>query len=81
MGLCPGMEKPRVDLFRVSSSSRGDISKAKAELAKVQKQAMTLLPLVQQHETLRSGSYSSALEEYAEAMLFMVFLEEGRYAL
>lgn len=41
---------------------------------------MVLLPLVTEHETLRGGSFSNAMEEYAEGVLFMIFLEEGRSA-
>jgi len=54
------------------------LAKAKGELAKVKAQAHSLLPLVTEHETLRSGSFSNAMEEYAEGVLFQVFLEEGR---
>eukprot|EP00879_Flechtneria_rotunda_P028896 GHRR01031131.1.p2 GENE.GHRR01031131.1~~GHRR01031131.1.p2 ORF type:complete len:167 (+),score=60.45 GHRR01031131.1:148-648(+) len=40
--------------------------------------AQELLPIIQKEPTLRPGSYSNALEEYAEAMVFKVFLQENR---
>ena len=57
---------------------RGDIAKAKGELEKVKLLAQALLPVVTQQETLRGGSFSNAMEEYAEGVLFQLFLEDGR---
>ncbi|GFH13080.1 translin, partial [Haematococcus lacustris] len=40
--------------------------------------AQELLPVIQQHPSLRAGSYAASMEEYAEAQAFLYFLREGR---
>lgn len=34
--------------------------------------------MIEQHPFLRMGSYSNAMEEYAEAVIFQVYLTENR---
>lgn len=38
--------------------------------------AQELLPIIQGEPTLRYGSYGNSMEEYAEAVVFRLFLEE-----
>ena len=59
---------------------RGDLDKSKAQLDTVKNQADKLLPVISENETLRGGSFSNAMEEYAEGLLFLTFLKEGRIA-
>ena len=56
---------------------RNDVVSAAKELAAVEAVAAELLPLISAESTLRSGSFSAAIEEYAEARIFKHYLEHG----
>ena len=57
---------------------RRDESKADDQLNKAMEIAKELHPLIANEPNLRYGSYSNAMEEYAEARLFQGWLREGR---
>eukprot|EP01025_Chloroclados_australasicus_P034491 TRINITY_DN35232_c0_g1_i1.p1 TRINITY_DN35232_c0_g1~~TRINITY_DN35232_c0_g1_i1.p1 ORF type:complete len:322 (-),score=32.62 TRINITY_DN35232_c0_g1_i1:195-1160(-) len=58
---------------------RGDIEGARKKLADGMTHAEKLRPIVDAEYELRSGgSYSSAMEEWAEGMVFLTFLTENR---
>lgn len=52
----------------IFSLHRGSTEEAAARLAACLKGAEELSPLIQEAPTLRPGSYSNAIEEYAEAL-------------
>lgn len=56
---------------------RNDTAAAAKELTSVETVAAELLPLITAESTLRSGSFSAAMEEYAEARIFKHYLEHG----
>jgi predicted translin family RNA/ssDNA-binding protein len=56
---------------------RNDVVSAAKELAAVEAVAAELQPLISAESTLRSGSFSAAIEEYAEARIFKHYLEHG----
>eukprot|EP00775_Hariotina_reticulata_P010398 gene10398-10556_t len=62
----------------IYSLHRGEFQKAEQQIASVEKVAKELLPIIDNVPTLRPGSYASSMEEYAEAMIFKIFLQEGR---
>lgn len=64
----------------IFSLHRGDAEKAKTQLRDATAIAQEIWPTVQANPSLRPGSYSSALEELGEALVFQVFLEERRLA-
>jgi len=58
---------------------RGDAARAGELLAGAAKAVLELRPIVEAEPTLRhGGSFTSCLEEFAEARLFAAFLETGR---
>ncbi len=57
---------------------RGDDAGAARELSAVEAVAAELAPLLAAEPTLRYGSFSAAMEEYAEAAIFRHYLTEGR---
>ena len=59
---------------------RSDHAKADALIAEGKAKALELLEALKAHPHLRFGALSSALEEWAEAAVFAVFLREGRIA-
>ncbi|KAG2498872.1 hypothetical protein HYH03_003064 [Edaphochlamys debaryana] len=62
----------------IYSLHRGEAAKAAEQLKKTESIAKELLPALSKYPALRQGSYSAAIEEYAEAVAFSVFLAEGR---
>jgi predicted translin family RNA/ssDNA-binding protein len=64
----------------IFSLHRGDMEQASSRLDGARKAARDLEPLITESPTLRSGSYSNACEEYAEAVIFSIFLTENRLA-
>eukprot|EP00200_Dunaliella_tertiolecta_P018647 CAMPEP_0202398662 /NCGR_PEP_ID=MMETSP1128-20130828/1467_1 /ASSEMBLY_ACC=CAM_ASM_000463 /TAXON_ID=3047 /ORGANISM="Dunaliella tertiolecta, Strain CCMP1320" /LENGTH=246 /DNA_ID=CAMNT_0049001845 /DNA_START=157 /DNA_END=897 /DNA_ORIENTATION=- len=62
----------------IYSLHRNDNAKAEAQLREVEVIAKELLPMITESPFLRMGSYSASMEEYGEAMAFLVFLKEGR---
>ncbi|KAK9841264.1 hypothetical protein WJX74_002808 [Apatococcus lobatus] len=62
----------------IFSLHRGDLDQAASRLLDAEKGAHELLPLIQGDPSLRHGSFSSSIEEFAEAKIFQVFLKEQR---
>ncbi|QDZ18636.1 translin-like protein [Chloropicon primus] len=62
----------------IFSLHRKDFDRARQQLDDAQGIAESLLPTVVAEPTLRQGSYSNALEEFAEAKIFQHYLEEGK---
>lgn len=62
----------------IFSLHRGSTEEAESRLSAAKKAAEELLPLIKGNPTLRPGSYSNAIEEYAEAVVFRCYLTEGR---
>lgn len=62
----------------IFSLHRNDFSEAEKRLETAKKVAEGLVPLISELPTLRGGSYSNAIEEYAEAICFLMYLREGR---
>ncbi|KAF5834948.1 Translin [Dunaliella salina] len=62
----------------IYSLHRGDSARAEAQLKDVEMIANELLPMITESPFLRMGSYSASMEEYGEAMAFLLFLKEGR---
>jgi hypothetical protein len=56
---------------------RNDFAAAARELTAVETVAAELQPLITAESTLRSGSFTAAIEEYAEARIFKHYLEHG----
>ena len=59
---------------------RGQQKEAAARLAAAEAVAAELAPILEANPTLRTGSYTNAVEEYAEARVFLGFLSEKRLA-
>lgn len=59
---------------------RGDTAQADGLIAQAKDAAMPLLALLVASPQLRFGAMSAALEEWAEAYIFAVFLKEKRIA-
>ena len=57
---------------------RGDHAKADGLISEGKRRAQELLGALVAYPNLRFGALSSALEEWAEAAVFSVFLKEGR---
>ena len=57
---------------------RNDAAGAAKELAAVEAVAAELAPAIAAEPTLRGGSFSAAMEEYAEAALFGHYLSAGK---
>jgi predicted translin family RNA/ssDNA-binding protein len=57
---------------------RADVAGAAREIASVEGLARELLPPIVAEPTLRYGSFSAAMEEYAEAAIFAHYLSHGR---
>ena len=57
---------------------RKDFDGASKKLSFALETATKLLPVIEEEPTLRHGSYSNALEEYAEAEIFQHYLLHGR---
>eukprot|EP00890_Picochlorum_soloecismus_P000421 jgi/Picsp_1/137/NSC_00137-R1_translin-like protein len=64
----------------IFSLHRHDMEQAASRLDGARKAALDLEPLITESPTLRAGSYSNACEEYAEAVIFSIFLTENRLA-
>lgn len=62
----------------IFSLHRGADKEAEGRLAAAKKAAEELLPVIKENPTLRPGSYSNAIEEYAEALAFRCYLTDGR---
>eukprot|EP00216_Chloropicon_sp_CCMP2111_P003480 CAMPEP_0198238662 /NCGR_PEP_ID=MMETSP1446-20131203/4275_1 /TAXON_ID=1461542 ORGANISM="Unidentified sp, Strain CCMP2111" /NCGR_SAMPLE_ID=MMETSP1446 /ASSEMBLY_ACC=CAM_ASM_001112 /LENGTH=219 /DNA_ID=CAMNT_0043921129 /DNA_START=104 /DNA_END=760 /DNA_ORIENTATION=- len=62
----------------IFSLHRKDFKRAEEQLSKALSTTKTLLPLVKEKPTLRYGSFSNALEEYAEARIFQHYLSHGK---
>eukprot|EP00343_Euplotes_focardii_P011395 CAMPEP_0205831690 /NCGR_PEP_ID=MMETSP0206-20130828/44798_1 /ASSEMBLY_ACC=CAM_ASM_000279 /TAXON_ID=36767 /ORGANISM="Euplotes focardii, Strain TN1" /LENGTH=182 /DNA_ID=CAMNT_0053136555 /DNA_START=42 /DNA_END=587 /DNA_ORIENTATION=- len=60
----------------IYSMHRGALEKAQKQLAEAKTLAEDIIPQLEEYPALRKGSYSNAMEEYAEAMLFLVWLQE-----
>ncbi len=59
---------------------RGDDNDASKKLKLAEAAAAELAPLISQSPTLRQGSFSNSIEEYAEAVILQTYLLEGRIA-
>ncbi len=73
------------DVLKASKSAiyalhRGEVDKASELIAQGKEEAKQLLAMLVATPTLRFGALSSALEEWAEAAIFAVFLKERRIA-
>lgn len=64
----------------VYSLQRNDTKRADGQIKEAEVLISQLLPLIAEHPTLRLGSFTNALEEYAESVILRVFLTEGRIA-
>eukprot|EP00963_Diacronema_lutheri_P006259 scaffold541_cov335-Pavlova_lutheri.AAC.4 len=61
----------------IFSLHRKDVVKASKQIEDALAAAKEIEPVVQANPTLRGGSFSSALEEYAEAVIFRHYLSHG----
>lgn len=61
----------------IFSLHRKDVEKASKQIEDAMEAAKEIEPVVQANPTLRGGSFSSALEEYAEAVIFRHYLSHG----
>jgi len=59
---------------------RNDWKRAKSLIGECELVISELLPVSQEEPFLRYGSFSNVLEEYAEAKLYLIWLEEKRVA-
>jgi len=59
----------------IYSIHRGNLGQARKQLGQALEKVRELEPTVQQYPTLRPGSFSNVLEEYAEGMLFLHWME------
>lgn len=75
--LCP-IDIQKNSKQAIFSLHRGDLEQAASRLGDAEKAAQELLPLIQGDPSLRHGSFSSSIEEFAEARIFQVFLKEQR---
>lgn len=64
----------------IFSLHRGNDEEAASRLGCAKKTAEELAPLIARSPTLRQGSFSNAIEEYAEAVIFRTYLNDGRVA-
>ena len=64
----------------IFSLHRGNEGEASQRLTKAREVATALLSTIEENPTLRPGSFSNACEEYTEAMIFSIYLSEGRVA-
>lgn len=62
----------------IYSSMRGDLVSAKADVVSALNIGRELLAGADTNPNLRFGAVSGAMEEYAEAVIFLEFLEHGR---
>jgi predicted translin family RNA/ssDNA-binding protein len=62
----------------IFSLHRNAVQEAEQRLNSAATAAADILPLIEEMPTLRGGSYSNAVEEYAEAVCFLTYLREGR---
>lgn len=62
----------------IFSLHRKDFNRAQSQLDRAVEVTHKLLPTIQEQPTLRYGSFSNALEEYAEATIFKHYLETGK---
>eukprot|EP00638_Chattonella_subsalsa_P001896 CAMPEP_0117740502 /NCGR_PEP_ID=MMETSP0947-20121206/4381_1 /TAXON_ID=44440 /ORGANISM="Chattonella subsalsa, Strain CCMP2191" /LENGTH=479 /DNA_ID=CAMNT_0005556631 /DNA_START=184 /DNA_END=1623 /DNA_ORIENTATION=- len=60
----------------IYSLHRGDFRKAEKQLSQALNLAKEIEPIIIEEPTLRFGSYSNAMEEYAEAKLYQSWLQE-----
>jgi predicted translin family RNA/ssDNA-binding protein len=59
---------------------RGDDKDASDKLKLAESAAAELAPLISQSPTLRQGSFANSIEEYAEAVILRIYLQDGRVA-
>ena len=59
---------------------RGDTDDAQIKIKSAEQAAHELLPLIVESPTLRQGAFSSAIEEYAEAVIFLIYTLQARVA-
>jgi predicted translin family RNA/ssDNA-binding protein len=64
----------------IFSLHRGNGAEAQQRLETAKHIAEELLPLIQANPSLRHGSFSNAVEEYAEGLCLRGWVEEGRQA-
>ncbi|KAH7618827.1 putative Translin [Nannochloris sp. 'desiccata'] len=64
----------------IYSLHRGDDFDASNKLKLAETAAAELAPLISQSPTLRHGSFSNSIEEYAEAVILRTYLQDGRVA-
>lgn len=64
----------------IFSLHRNDQKTAEKQLATAEGIAKELLPIIEKNPTLRQGSFGNAVEEYAEAQIFKIYLQQGRLA-
>jgi len=62
----------------IYSIHRGDLSRADELMKEAKSTAGELAPLLRDYPLLREGSYSDAMEEYAEAVMFKTWITEKR---
>ena len=64
----------------IYSLHRGNDQEALGKIQAAEAAAAELAPLISQAPTLRQGSFSNSMEEYAEAVILRMYLEHGRVA-
>lgn len=64
----------------IFATHRGDLEKASELIATCEKVGSLILEMLPPDPTLRSGAFSNALEEYAEAKLFFAWAASGKGA-
>jgi predicted translin family RNA/ssDNA-binding protein len=64
----------------IYSLHRGDDNDASNKLKLALTAAVELAPLISQSPSLRHGSFSNSIEEYAEAVILRTYLQDGRVA-
>jgi predicted translin family RNA/ssDNA-binding protein len=64
----------------IFSLHRGNDKEAASRLVAAKAAAEELAPLIARSPTLRHGSFSNAMEEYAEAVILRTYLNDGRVA-
>ncbi len=62
----------------IYSIHRGEIEKAEELLEKAEEELKTLFQKIEKNQDLRTGSYSSAVEEYIEARTFLEFIQNHK---
>ncbi|KAG1662772.1 hypothetical protein FOA52_006798 [Chlamydomonas sp. UWO 241] len=73
---CRDMQK--LSKNAIFSLHRGDLAGADVQIASAEGIARELLPTVDTAPSLRQGSFGSACEEWAEAVIFRTYLAEAR---